>query len=120
VLVIDDERDIRTAMSALLKSWDCEPVVAASVQDAIRAWNDAPGAPDLVLCDYRLPGGLTGADALTALEAHWRVPLISVIITGDTSPERIREAKSFGRPVLFKPVIPGKLRALLSALRAQR
>jgi hypothetical protein len=69
-----------------------------------------------VLCDYRLADGVTGAQALTALEERFGTRVSSVLITGDTSPERMREAKSAGRPVLFKPVLPGKLRALMSAL----
>ena len=114
VLVLDDERDIRAAMRALLETWQCEALTAATVEEALEA--AAAGAPDLVLCDYRLPNGLTGADALSRLEAELGQRFVSVIITGDTSPERIREAKSLGRPVLFKSVVPGKLRALLHSL----
>jgi CheY-like chemotaxis protein len=116
VLIIDDERDIRDAMSALLGAWQCDPVCARDLDDALATWAGRSEVPDLVLCDYRLPNGVTGATVLAELEARWGKPLVSVIITGDTSPERIREAKSSGRPVLFKPVVPGKLRALLSAL----
>jgi two-component system, sensor histidine kinase len=116
VLIIDDERDIRDALSGLLESWDCKPVSAGSLEDALRAREDGLEIPDIVLCDYRLRGGMTGATLLAELEARWGVALTSVIVTGDTSPERIREAQEAGRPILFKPVVPGKLRALLRAL----
>lgn len=116
VLIIDDERDIRDAMSALLGAWQCEPICARDLDEALAVCAGRSDLPDLVLCDYRLPHGVTGATVLAELEARWGKPLVCVIITGDTSPERIREARSSGRPVLFKPVVPGKLRALLSAL----
>jgi CheY-like chemotaxis protein/anti-sigma regulatory factor (Ser/Thr protein kinase) len=116
VLLIDDERDIRDAMTALLNGWGCQASSAATVAEALALWQGNTDPPDLVLCDYRLPGGMTGAQALSELEASWSTRLTSAIITGDTSPERIREARSHGRPVLFKPVMPGKLRALLNAL----
>jgi two-component system, sensor histidine kinase len=122
VLLIDDERDIRDAMVAVLEGWGCKASSAANLTEALALWQGKSDVPDLVLCDYRLPGGMTGAQALSQLEATWSTALTSAIITGDTSPERIREARSYGRPVLFKPVMPGKLRALLSALlhQAQR
>ncbi|HEY3500218.1 MAG TPA: hybrid sensor histidine kinase/response regulator [Polyangiaceae bacterium] len=116
ILLIDDERDIREGLGALLRSWDCEAVSVGSLEEALVLWKGGLELPDIVLCDYRLRGGLTGADVLAELEASWDRKFISVIITGDTSPDRIREAKRSGRPVLFKPVIPGKLRALLNAL----
>jgi hypothetical protein len=41
-----------------------------------------------------------------------------VLVTGDTAPERLREAAQSGHAVLHKPVRPGKLRALLLHLLA--
>jgi CheY-like chemotaxis protein len=119
ILVIDDEREIRDALAALLASWGCLPASASSLQEVLATYG-ATGSerPEIVLCDYRLRGGTTGAEVLKELEARWGCRLPSVIITGDTSPERIQEARRAGRPVLFKPVVPGKLRALLSALQS--
>jgi CheY-like chemotaxis protein len=116
ILLIDDERDIREGLGALLRSWDCEAVSVGSLEEALLLRKGGLELPEIVLCDYRLRGGITGADVLAELGASWERKFLSVIITGDTSPDRIREAKRSGRPVLFKPVIPGKLRALLNAL----
>lgn len=117
VLVLDDEREIRVAMALLLESWRCEAVAAASVEEALTFAASGP-PPDAVICDYRLSAGTTGAEALARLEAHVGAPLPAVFVTGDTSPERIRELRQTGRPLLWKPVLPGKLRAVLSALLA--
>ncbi|MDF3070660.1 MAG: hypothetical protein K0R38_6261 [Polyangiaceae bacterium] len=40
----------------------------------------------------------------------------AVIITGDTHPERIREASAAGHPLVFKPVPPDVLRGTLRGL----
>jgi signal transduction histidine kinase/ActR/RegA family two-component response regulator len=119
VLIIDDEREIRDALGRLLESWGCRSLAAADLSEALAACGDGSRAPDIVLCDYRLRGGTTGAEVLAELEARWGAPVTSIIITGDTSPERIQEARRSGRAVLFKPVVPGKLRALLGALLSQ-
>ena len=40
----------------------------------------------------------------------------ALLITGDTAPDRLREAGSSGLPLLHKPVQPAELRARLEAL----
>jgi CheY-like chemotaxis protein len=69
--------------------------------------------PDLVISDYRLRDGETGAQAIAKINAFCGRPLPGVLVTGDTAPERLREAAQSGHAVLHKPVRPGKLRALL-------
>jgi len=122
VLVIDDERDVRQGMQALLKSWRCEAIVVASVSEALARFAAEPSGPngrqrpDLVICDYRLPDHMSGLQAIPLLEERFGCRLPTVIVTGDTSPEEIRKIKRAGYHLLFKPVNPGKLRAVLTAM----
>jgi two-component system, sensor histidine kinase len=115
VLIIDDEKDVRDAMTALLESWNCKPFTAGSLSEASALLTTQP-LPDAVVCDYRLPDNITGAMAIAALEQLVGKKLPTLLVTGDTSAERIREMKQAGHPVLFKPAQPGKLRAALSAI----
>ena len=115
VLVIDDEKDVRDAMKALLESWNCEPLCAGSFDEA-SALLAGKDAPDAVVCDYRLPNNMNGVMAIEGLEKQLSRKLPALLVTGDTSPERIREMKQTGHAMLFKPAVPGKLRAALSAL----
>ena len=69
-----------------------------------------------MIVDYRLPGDLTGADAIVALrqQAGYRIP--ALLITGDTGPLRLQQTSALGDPVLHKPVQPAKLRATIRVL----
>ncbi len=109
VLVVDDNAVVRDGLSALLGAWGYRVAVARDVVEACRVAS-ALGRVDLALVDYRLPDDKTGLDAIAALRSTLGRELRAVIITGDTSPERIREANDGGHPVLWKPLPPDVLR----------
>lgn len=112
LLVVDDHSIVREGLCALLDAWGYEVVTAADVEEACRVAAAGP-AIDLALVDYRLPGDRTGIDAIVAIEKTLGRAIQAVIITGDTSPARIREASLGGRPVVFKPLPPDVLRSVL-------
>lgn len=116
ILVIEDERAIRDAMRTLLDRWGCTILLAEDIPQALSAVDASPALPDLVIADYRLRARVTGAEAIQAVENHLGTRLPGVIITGDTAPERIREAHAAGHALLHKPVQAAKLRALLTHL----
>lgn len=115
VLVLDDEKDVRDGMRALLESWNCTPLCAGSFAEASVLLSTSR-VPDAVICDYRLPDNMNGVRAIEQLEQQVGRRLPTLLVTGDTAAGRIRELKQSGHPVLFKPALPGKLRAALSAL----
>jgi len=116
LLVVDDDALVREAMASLLRQWGCEVALAANTEEAAAAFNRSDRLPDAVLCDYRLPGEETGIQVIRRLGdvAGIRVP--AALISGDTAPETVREAKASGYPLLPKPVAPAKLRALVEHL----
>ncbi|VAW54266.1 hypothetical protein MNBD_GAMMA06-1317, partial [hydrothermal vent metagenome] len=116
ILVIDDEALIRQAISELLDSWGCLVMLAESEQQAVEQIS-AGRIPDIIVADYRLRDGKTGTEAIERLyiECGKRIP--AAVITGDTAPDRLQAIEASGFPVLYKPVAPARLRALLSNLR---
>ncbi len=114
VLVIDDETAVRDAMFVLLTQWGYEVLVAASPEEALLALQQAP---DVIIADYRLREGQTGAEAIRRIHAAWGAHIPALIVTGDTAPERLREARASGFAFLHKPVEPAKLRAFLRNAR---
>ena len=60
--------------------------------------------PDLVLADYRLPGGVDGVEAVQRVRQRYRRDIPSVVLTGDTSPDVMRRLRATGHRVQNKPV----------------
>jgi CheY-like chemotaxis protein len=114
VLVIDDDEAVRAGMAQLLRDWGCACVAVESIaeaQAAARAYR-----PDMVISDYRLREQRTGAEAIAALRAEFGADLPALLITGDTAPERLREARASGVPLLHKPVSPPLLYRRLESM----
>jgi two-component system, sensor histidine kinase len=118
VLVVDDEEPVRQSMQALLESWGCEVRVAEGLPQA-QALLGQGFVPQMLLTDYRLREGHTGGQVISALRQE--LPdLPAIIITGDTAPERIREATGQVATLLHKPVQPLQLQqAMMELCQAQ-
>ena len=122
-VVIDDDPLVREGLALLIEQSGWRVVAAESARDAIdRLAAGPPGAPKLaptlVIADYRLEGGATGLDALRAVEAWVDRPLLCVVLTGDTAPERIADAEASGYRILHKPLAVRDLLALLAEASA--
>jgi len=116
ILIIDDEEDIREGLRELLLSWNCQVIAAASGTEAMELLAKNSLKPDLILADYRLRDNETGVDVIQTVQQQLGSPIAAVIITGDTAPDRIKEAKSSGYSLLHKPVTASKLRELMNYL----
>jgi CheY-like chemotaxis protein len=115
VLIVDDDKIVRDSMRMLLHDLGCECDVAESIEEALDLARIQ--APEIVICDYRLREHRTGMEAITALRALLGNLLPAILITGDTAPERLREAIASGIPILHKPVTPNLLyRSLITML----
>lgn len=120
VLAIDDDEAVRLGMQSLLESWGCRCVTAESSADALAALeaqevlDDRP--PDLIITDFRLRHEETGKQVLEALRAYLGVRVPAIILTGDTSPQRLRDAQGTSALLLHKPVSTGQLRDAMAQL----
>jgi two-component system, sensor histidine kinase len=119
IVVIDDELAIRNAMAALLAGWGHETVVVGSGDEAIRQLSNYEQRPDLIICDYRLRDGENGIRVIERLRAAYNEAIPAMLITGDTAPDRLAEAKASSLLLLHKPVSNGKLRAAIVHLIAK-
>ena len=120
VVVVDDDATVIAAMQTLLAEWGCEVAASESSAGILAALADASRTPDLILCDYRLRGGESGADVIEAIRGEFNEEIPAALITGDTGAERLQEARESGLPLLHKPVKAPRLRALMGRLLASR
>lgn len=113
VLVIDDERSVRMGMRVLLEELGCQFVEACSIEEATQ--QALAARPDVVLADMRLRNGETGIAAISSIVAAiGDTP--SVLISGDTAPDRLQEATRAGITLLHKPVSLPTLQAELGRI----
>ncbi len=107
VLVIEDDDAVRDTLEMVLVSWGLRVRGVTSFTDAMRVVQMGY-KPDLALSDFRLADEYSGADVLDAIrEQHPGVA--GLLLTGDTSPERILAANDSGYMLLHKPVKPTEL-----------
>ncbi|HEX9191055.1 MAG TPA: sigma-54 dependent transcriptional regulator [Candidatus Deferrimicrobiaceae bacterium] len=76
ILVVDDERNQREILGAILKSEGYNPLLAGSGEEALRILEREPA--DLVLTDLVMPG-ITGEELIDAV--HSRNPGIPILLT---------------------------------------
>ena len=121
VLLMDDELEIREAMTGLLRSHAIDAHAVADEAAAAEALHQAraEGRPfGLLMCDYRLADGVDGLDVGLRLSRHLGTELPLLLITGETSPDRLQRVRESGVPVLFKPVAPDALLQAMAGLAA--
>lgn len=118
VLVIDDDDAVLAGMSDLLQLWGCSVDMANTIEQALVLV--ARQSPDVLISDYRLRSERTGAQAIAEIRDLLGVQVPALIITGDTAPERLREALSSGVSLLHKPVAPDQLHKVMLELLVDR
>ncbi|MGF7174356.1 CheR family methyltransferase [Azospirillum doebereinerae] len=115
VLVIDDDTAVLNGIEAFLKDEGYDVVATPDGATALERLRGNP--PDLVIADFRLKGPENGAETIRRLEQRLGTRLPGILLTGDTSPLRIREAINSGFLLLHKPLSPDDLlRAIQRAL----
>lgn len=113
VLTIDDDQEVLDAIHLLFSTWGYTLIPALTLEQALAVVDEHAPAIDFILADYRLAEHVTGADAIRAVLARLGRKVPAIIVTGDTSPERIREANATGFKLLHKPLDPQELHRLL-------
>lgn len=119
LMIVDDERDVLDAMVGLLVLEGHRIYARQSAAEVEAAHSKAarmgPAPVDLIVADYRLKDNATGVEAIKSLSAYLGRTVPGIVVTGDTSPSRIREATASGFRILHKPVSGDDLREAIAA-----
>jgi signal transduction histidine kinase len=117
ILVIDDEPEVRGGMLMLLEHLGCRVAACGGYDEAEQLLNRQALGVDLIIADFRLRQNESGIDTVRRLRARLgNVPVL--LLTGDTAPDRLREAQASGLRLLYKPISPKVLtESMLAALQ---
>jgi CheY-like chemotaxis protein len=117
VLVIDDEAAIQVAMMNLLEGWGFSAITASSCEGMLEKLANCPDRPALIICDYRLRAHEDGIRVIERLRSEFNDDDIpGMLITGDTAPDRLLEARESGLLLLHKPVPNHRLQSAIEDL----
>jgi signal transduction histidine kinase/ActR/RegA family two-component response regulator len=114
VLVIDDDPLVLEGMGGIFRKWGCRVVTADSDSKALKAATAQDDVPDLIISDYHLANGRTGIATVEWLRGELSAQIPAFLISGDTDPATLHEAKVKGFHLLHKPVDPMALRAMFN------
>ncbi len=101
ILVVDDEDQVRLGMKALLEGLGCRATLVEGTTPAVAAAKAEK--PDIVLADFRLRGDDNGIATVQSIRRLFPA-MPAILLSGDTAPDRLREAEEAGIPLLHKPV----------------
>lgn len=113
VLVIADAPIVLEVTGGLLSKWGYSVCTAGSDEAALTRLAERQQRPDLIISDYHLASGKTGIRAIEQINAAFGSSIPAILISGDTAPEPLRDAKDRGYILLHKPVDPMRLRAVM-------
>ena len=120
VVVIDDDPAILEVMEMILGDAGHTVICyqdfrknGTGIDDLFESCAEPPHA---ILCDYRLPYGLTGLDLIGQIRNKFGVPIPAALLTGELSGTTVRDAQDQDCTVLHKPIAARRLLSLTTAL----
>ncbi|HEY7883990.1 MAG TPA: response regulator, partial [Cellvibrionaceae bacterium] len=111
ILLVEDDADARTALSALLELMDYQVTAAATAGEALALAREQP--PVLILADLNLPD-MNGYDL--SAELHRCYPAAQIVVISGAEIDADRAQQSGIKQSLLKPVGLDQLRNLLTRL----
>ncbi|PWE32549.1 hybrid sensor histidine kinase/response regulator [Maritimibacter sp. 55A14] len=115
VLLVENDPELRQAMTLLLRGWGADVLDAAGPADAFAQLGDLDIPPDAILMDYELDDGVTGPDLIAQITARYG-ERPARIITGHLSAAVRAHCREAGLEVLEKPLNQARLEAFLGGL----
>ena len=112
IAIIEDNLMVGEATKLALESYGMAVTLYITAEEALE--DSAITNADFYISDLRLPG-MNGFKLLDAIQQRSEKPIKALILTGDTSAERITEMQSSGWQVLFKPIDLGKLMSAIES-----
>lgn len=118
ILLVENDEAVADATIMLLKTADMHVHWATCADDAITHVTDGVN-PDVLICDYRLPGG-KGTEVIRRIRRAASRTVPAMLLTGDTSLKSSELAGIADCTMLHKPVDGDRLITLIWKLTSNR
>jgi signal transduction histidine kinase/CheY-like chemotaxis protein len=111
-LLVENDEDLRRAISLLLERRGVSVLEAASGEEALSLLEEIGIVPDLYLIDQQLDGTLTGIETVLALHAEYG-ERPTRLLTANRTPQTRLAADAAGIEVMYKPIAADALEAFV-------
>ena len=116
VWIVDDDEDILEGLQLLLETWGCVTRTFDSPEQIETFMRKNKETPELLISDLRLRNHRNGIEVIDMVNRRCVRKVPSIIITGDTGPERLQEVSRAGFSLLHKPVTAERMRLRMAEL----
>jgi len=114
VLLLEDDRLTRDAVSESLHEWGVMVMAAVTPRELMALHADSERMVDAIICDYRLPGGLNGFSAIETLRNALGYAPSAILITGEPDLSVLLPSAGRDTIVLQKPLSTDSLHSALT------
>lgn len=118
LIVIDNDLHVLGAMQTLLSRWGADVRPARDIEDVGEILSDPDFSPAIILADYHLDLGVLGIDVVSRIRSCLGRHVPAILITADRTDATTQAALQSKCELLYKPVRPAELRALMQHLLA--
>jgi len=112
IAFVEDDADIRQFTVEIMQEWGCRVFAGESGAAVLKQLDQVALRPDLLVCDFRLPGNQTALDVMREMRTFWGA-LPVLVITGDTGAETLQAIRQSGASLLHKPIATTRLRSMM-------
>jgi two-component system CheB/CheR fusion protein len=116
VLLIEDDLGVGGALTMLGKIAGQVWHWALQGEDALQQIGDGSLEPDILISDFRLPGGRSGLGVIAAIRARLQRQVPAILLTGDVTSLQREEVEKLGCRLLYKPADDTRLLALIDEM----
>ena len=113
ILLVEDDLDVLAATAELIDGWGCKTTAIAGVPTHLVE------DYDLVIVDFDLGNGTTGADCLETVRRLSGTRIPAIVITAHDENWVTAEINDPAAAILKKPVRPAELRSAIGSARLQ-
>lgn len=115
VVLVDDDKSIRAAMSELLSLWGCQVLAAGSVAEIMTVLDQTEQTPKLLIVDWQLGCDADGLELIGKLREEVNEETPAILMSAATFPADIINKYDTVR-FLAKPVEPQFIRKILNEI----